>query len=375
MGLGRFNASMLSGSRNNNNGGNGNRNDRKSRKERRREERNARSSVRNYNDRTFDDYDLDNEYDDSDGTTTESSKELDYADKILQEFIDDFADIIQEPGNRVANVIRDGFWDVANVMTHYYDNKYKELTGKMNKVLEIVSRMIFAKSLQIVCSNDDIDGWDGPDGIWKDVLFTLSTALITCHGKMKAEVISMYIDMISSNGLAGKDITMLVDKYGISKDLAIDLITSIPTIPEDLNDVTIGEFHNSFIMRIMENAEDNIDVLDKGTQDKLFTFFFGDGQSALKAVGRMLSDTVIGKFKNNCQSLIYKEYIAMLAKRLESYDIKNIKYVLKFISAQKKSKANDELVYESISLADYDSIRKALLELIKDNPEIKEILA
>lgn len=355
-----------------NNGGNGNNNGNKSRKERRRDEQHKRRSMRDYDDRSFDDLDTDDEFESSEESDTDN--EIYDAISILDVFIEDFTDIIQEPGNKVPNIIRDQFWDVCSVMTHYYDNKYKDLVGKMNKVLEIVSRQIFAKSLQMVCAGDDIEGWNGTNGIWKDVLFTLSTALITSYSKMKTEVASAYIDLIASNGLAGKDIAMLTDKYGITKDLSIDLITAIPVIPEDLNDITIGQFHDSFIMRIMDNAEENIDVLDGGTQSKLFTFFFGEGQQALKTIGRMLADTAIGAFKNNSQQMIYAEYVSMLAKRLDAYDIKNIKYVLKYVVGQKKVRANDELVYDNISVAEYDSIRKALFELIADNPEVKKIL-
>ena len=365
----RWSNSFLPGYRGGDN--NGNNGGKKSKKNR---DKNRSRSVRNYDNRQFTDLVTeDDDYDDEE-VVVETSKEVSEAEVILDDFIDDFAEIVQEPGNKVPEIIRDEFWDVCEVMTHYYDNKYKELVVKMNKVLEIVSRQIFAKSLQLVCANDDIEGWSGTDGIWKDVLFTLSTALITSHNKMKQEVIEMYIDLIASNGLAGKDIEMLTDKYGISKDLATDLIIAIPTIPEDMNDITLGEFHDCFIMKIMDNADENIDVLDADTQNKLFTFFFGEGQIALKAIGRMLSDTVIGKFKTNSQQMIYKEYISMLTSRLDTYDVKDIKYVLKYVVVQKKSRPNDETVYDSVSVSDYDGIRKALFELIGENPECKRVL-
>ena len=89
----------------------------------------------------------------------------------------------------------------------------------------------------------------------------------------------------------------------------------------------------------------------------------------------MLTDMRIGKFKNDSQSEIYDEYVNMLAAKLESKDISDIKFVLKYVLQQKKERPNDELVFDAIKMANYDSIRKALFEFLGDNPEYKRVIA
>lgn len=364
--------------RNNNN--NGNRNDNKgNRKDSNNKPKRENSKAilssgmndfeRGTGERTFED-------DGAVEAAVQRSEDIERAEKLLTIFLEDYESMVSERGNQVHSVIRDLFWDVCKVLTHYYENKYKPVMGQMNQVLDIVSTQRFASSLSTILTNDDIDGWnDGINNVWKDVMFVVSTVLVTSHGQMKEETISLYIDLLASNGLAGKDIDRIVKELGITKDLAVDLVTSIPVVPDDMNDVTLRQFYNSFMMKLMEHADENIDVLDRATQGKLFSFFFGKSKIALKAIGRMLAHGTVTGFKSDAQRMIYAEYLSMLSERLDAYEIKDIKYVLKFVADQKKEAGKDAVVlFGSVAISQYDSIRKAFFELINESPETKDVL-
>lgn len=303
-------------------------------------------------------------------------EDVEKADEILTAFLEDYENVLNEHGNQVPVVIQDLFWDVSSVLTHYYENKYQSLIDKINKVFSIVSTQRFAASLKQVLMNEEVEGWnDGTTNIWKDVMFVISTALTTSHSMMKDETISLYIDLLASNGLAGKDISRLVKELGITKDLAVDLVASIPVIPEDITDATLRQFYPAFMAKVLEHASENIDVLDRTTQSNLFSFFFGKSKTALKALGRMLSHLDVTGFQNDSQRIIYAEYISMLSERLDAYEIRDIKYVLKFIVEEKKRVGKDKLLaWGRVSISDYSSIRKALLELVQENNDAKEFL-
>lgn len=323
--------------------------------------------------RDFDD--VEDEVSKSDDKDSKMSEQVEKAIDTLDNFIDDYASALEERGNQIPDIIMDEFWDVADILTHYYDNKYKPAVDKMNKVMNLCCQHRFASSLSMVCRNETIDGWnDGTTDIWKSVMFVISVLLTTSHAMMKDETISTYIDLLTSNGVAGKDIDRLVAEVGITKDLAIDLTAAIPVLASDMTEATLSQFYPCFLAKLLQHAEENIDVMDSATQGKVFSWFFGKDNTALKAIGKMMSDTVIKSFANNSQSIIYGEYQKMLAEKLDAYEIGDIKYVLKYISSIKASKDGALLVFGQVELKDYNSIRKALLELIKEKPEMKNLI-
>lgn len=328
---------------------------------------------RGYGDRAFDNESVPKE---TTGGNVNIPNEVLDAGSNVENFLNDYAEACSLAGNQVTDVIRDEFWPVAKAMTHYYDPKYAPITAGMNKVLDVISSQRFAVSLVNLLNGEEIEGWhDGVSDIWKDVMFTVATTITTCHKKMKDETVSNYIELISSSGLAGKDINHLVKELGITKDLATDLTIAIPVIPVDMTDITLRQFYGAFVMSLMEHAEENIDVLDRGTQGNLFSFFFGKDHIALKAIGRMLAAPKIVKFANESQKMIYAEYLSMLSDRLDAYDIKDIKYVLRFIVNEKKRLGKDTaMLFGDLSIVEYDSVRKAEFELIGSDSEAKEYL-
>ena len=305
---------------------------------------------------------------------TKVSEVVERAIKTLNTFIDDYAAALVEAGNQIPDIILDEFWDVAEILTHYYDKKYAPAVDKMNKTLNLCCQHRFAHSLSMVCRNETIDGWnDGKEDIWKRVMFVISILLTTSHSLMKDETISVYIDLLTSNGVAGKDIDRLVTEVGITRDLAIDLTASIPVLAQDMTESTLSKFYSSFAVKLMQHSEENIDILDAATQGKVFSWFFGNGNVALKAIGKMMSDPMVSSFGSENKKTIYEEYKKMLSEKLDAYELSDIKYVLKYISGVKEEREG-LIVFGSVELAEYSSIRKALLELIKEKPETKNLI-
>lgn len=305
-----------------------------------------------------------------------NDRRIEESKKILENFLTEYDAAISERGNQVPDIILEMFWDTAEVITHYYERRYRPLVGQMNAVFDIIASTRFANGIRMVLTNEEIDGWsDGTIDVWKDVMFALSTVVTCCHGKMTDEVLSIYIDLISSDGIAGKDINRLLNESNITKDLALDLIISIPCVPEDMTDATLEKFHGMFLDKLMKHAEENISCLDCATQGKLFDFFFGkNNKMARKAIGRMLGSRNIAVFENNSQEIIYGEYMKMLFEKLNAYDIKEIQFVLRYIVSQKQLLNREtRVVYDRIQIAEYDNICKAYLGLIAEDPEAKKV--
>ena len=302
-------------------------------------------------------------------------KNIEDARYVLDNFLEEYENVLSERGNQVPVTIQDMFWEVAEVMTHYYENRYHPLVGRMNAVMDIMASARFANSLRMVLSEEEVEGWcDGVRDVWKKVMFALSTVITCCHGKMKDEVLSTYIDLIGSDGMAGKDIDRLITENAITKDLALDLVVSIPSIPSDMTDATLDQFYGMFLDKLLKHAEENVSCMDRVTQSKLFTFLFGKEKIALKAIGKMIGSKSIGVFENNSQELIYGEYVTMLFERLDSFDIGDILFVLRYIVKIKQTLNPDtKIVFDRIKIAEHESIGKAYLRLIAEDSNAKKV--
>lgn len=305
----------------------------------------------------------------------ESSEIVDSVKDVLNEFIELFNKNLDKPAE-CRNIIEESIGDICAALKYYYDPKFEDALPEMNKTLDIMSTNHFATNLLgILKQNPFGDEWDT---MWKDVAFAISILLDSSANKMKDGTVDIYVsDILSSNGMWKTEITQLTEEFGITEDLAVDLIIGIPVKPEDMTDLNMRNIYQSFLWMLLNHANENIEVLDRNTQRGLFDFFFNDkrGKLACKVVGRFLSDEETKELKelDSCAALVYGEFKTMLLERLEDYDVNNISFVLRFVVDQKKRGKND-IIFDVEEASKYDTIRKAIMQVVAKDPSAKEYL-
>ena len=295
--------------------------------------------------------------------------------EVLSNFTSEFDKTIEKPAE-CRELIESSFGDVAAAMRYYYDPKFEDALPDMNRVLDIMTTNHFASIFYNVLKQNVFDDWDD---MWKDVALTISILLETSSSKMKEGTVQIYVsDILASSGMWKTEIKQMVEEIGITEDLATDLIIGLPVKPEDMNDLMMRSTYQAFLMAILEHADENIEILDRAAQRKLFDFFFDDGKGsklACKVIGRYLSDEVPEKELSGAEALIFGEFKAMLLEKLETYDVNNISFVLRFIVDQKKRKDNKaESLFSAEEAAKYDTIRKAIMQVISKDESAKAYL-
>lgn len=301
---------------------------------------------------------------------------VDAVKEVLSAFVSVFEKNVDKP-SEIKELIESDFEDVVAAMRYYYDPKFESVLPEMNRLLDIMSTNHFATTLLGVLKQNSFGDWDE---MWKDVAITISILLETSSSKMKEGTVQTYVsDILSSNGMWRNEIDQMTSDIGITEELAIDLVIGLPVKPEDMNDLLMRSTYQSFLWAILEHAEDNIEVLDSAAQRKLFDFFFEDGRNgklACKVVGRYLSDGEPETELSGAASLIYGEFKAMLLEKLESYDVNNIAFVLRFIVDQKKRNENGKqnTLFNAEEAAKYDTIRKAIMQVISKDETAKAYL-
>lgn len=340
------------------------------------------NSSRNDNTRRFN---LTRKNDDESGYNTEVDerkesslkKQIEELEECLRDFTYDYANALKpENGNgrKIRDIICNQFWKVAKIMyDYYYHREYSSLKVEMERVIDIVSTERFANCLRaIFVDNVTPDNWS--DGAYEHVAFVLSTALETNYMRIRDEVLSLYTELIQDRGLMGVDIMNIVNKTGVTKDLVTDLIIGIPVGPRSMTDATLTAFAPKFLSKLMIGAEENINILSRTTQEKLFCAFFGEGKIATKALGKMLAAPRILNFANDARQKVYEEYIIMLADKLDSLDIAYIEFVLKYVAQQGKEQPGIEMAFSAVSKGDNANIRKALFSLVEKDTDARDIL-
>lgn len=296
--------------------------------------------------------------------------------EVLSAFTSAFEKNVDKPAE-LKSLIEDSFEDVVAAMRFYYDPRFEDALPEMNRLLDIMSTNHFASILLGILKQDPFDNWVE---MWKDVALTISILLETSSKKMKDGTIQIYVsDILASSGMWKAEITQMVEEIGITDELAIDLVIGLPVKPGDMNDLMMRSTYQTFLACILEHADENIEVLDRNAQRKLFDFFFDDkpgngGKLALKVIGRYLSDGVPEEELSAAASLIYAEFKAMLYEKLETYDVNNIAFALRFIVDQRKRNETAETIFNAEDAAKYDTIRKAIMQVISKDETAKEYL-
>lgn len=315
----------------------------------------------------------------SDNNNGDLNQSVDYASTVesIKEVLSGFASSIQknvDKPSEIKSIIEESFDDVAAAMKYYYDSRMEDCLPEMNKVLDIMSTNQFANILLSVLKQNSFEDWEE---MWKDVALLISILLETSAAKMKEGTVQIYVtDILSSSGMWKTEIDQMVNTLGITEELATDLVIGLPVKAEDMTDLLMRSTYRSFLEAIIENAEDNIEILNNQTQRKLFEFFFNEngksGKLASKIIGRYLADEDLEGL-TSAESLIYGEFKQMLLTKLDSYDVQNIVFVIKYIVEQKKH-GNKNMVFDVTKASEYDTIRKAIVQVMSNDETTKEYL-
>ena len=297
----------------------------------------------------------------------------------LNDFLCDYtSDDVKKSYTKQKELIHDHILDLSKILSNYLNPKYADIADLMNAALQLMVTDTFANGLYSVLvesvrnGEDDgtFDNWDTD----YEYLGQLVSILIGCKRReMTDETETLYVTKIAK-GIWTQEIRQLVGKTHITESLATDLVLRTPVAPQNMKDYHIERFYKGFLDSMLIHAEDNVEVLDRGTQGMIFNFLYGKDRNAAKAIGRHLADAPREEFPSSLSKMVYTEFKCMLYDKLNTFDIGVIKFVLKFIVGQKKN-GKTNVIFDLNTAADYPNINKALQSYIRDDQDAKDCLS
>jgi hypothetical protein len=198
---------------------------------------------------------------------------------------------------------------------------------------------------------------------------------------------STYIDIIADI-VADLDIKIMQDTYGMSEDVALDFVVTIPvSIIGVKNDADIKAYARKFINVILTDYEETSKYMNAEMQKRVFYDFFNDKKDtgAIKAVGQCLTANrnILAKDAegnvDEVQAALFDQYKQMLYSIMEEHDIPTIKVPLKFIVKEMKYRAERQIDapilfdINDVLDGDYPNIQKAVLDLVENDSIAAEV--
>ena len=307
-------------------------------------------------------------------------EEYDYMEDFLDEYL---SDEVKTNFSKQKEAIYDHILDIAGIISHYFNPKYRDIVPEMDLVLQVMVTDSFARAFYNVLVNA-IREQDDPDekfANWEEdyevVGMMVAVLLGTRRHEMTEETEALYMTKVAK-GIWNEEIRQLTNATHITEELATDLILRTPVTPDKMKDYHIEMFYKGFLDSMLLHADDNIEVLDRNTQRKIFHFIYGKGKNAAKVIGRNLSDPVRDGLesveKMVCEKMVYTEFRSMLYEALDGFDIGIIKFVLKFIVNQKKMNPSAKIVFDFNTAVDYPNINRALQLYIGEDKDAKDCL-
>ena len=302
-------------------------------------------------------------------------EEFDYMEDFLDEYL---SDEVKTNFSKQKDVIYDHILDIAGIISHYFNPKYRDIVPEMDLVLQVMVTDSFARAFYNVLVNA-IREQEDPDekfANWEEdyevVGMMVAVLLGTRRQEMTEETEALYMTKVAK-GIWNEEIRQLTNATHITEELATDLILRTPVTPDKMKDYHIEMFYKGFLDSMLLHADDNIEVLDRNTQRKIFHFIYGKGKNAAKVIGRNLSDPVRDGLES-VEKMVYTEFRSMLYEALDGFDIGIIKFVLKFIVNQKKINPSAKIVFDFNTAVDYPNINRALQLYIGEDKDAKDCL-
>lgn len=302
-------------------------------------------------------------------------EEYDYMEDFLDEYL---SDEVKTNFSKQKDAIYDHILDIAGIISHYFNPKYRDIVPEMDLVLQVMVTDSFARAFYNVLVNA-IREQEDPDekfANWEEdyevVGMMVAVLLGTRRQEMTEETEALYMTKVAK-GIWNEEIRQLTNATHITEELATDLILRTPVTPDKMKDYHIEMFYKGFLDSMLLHADDNIEVLDRNTQRKIFHFIYGKGKNAAKVIGRNLSDPVRDGLES-VEKMVYTEFRSMLYEALDGFDIGIIKFVLKFIVNQKKMNPSAKIVFDFNTAVDYPNINRALQLYIGEDKDAKDCL-
>lgn len=302
-------------------------------------------------------------------------EEYDYMEDFLDEYL---SDEVKTNFSKQKEAIYDHILDIAGIISHYFNPKYRDIVPEMDLVLQVMVTDSFARAFYNVLVNA-IREQEDPDekfANWEEdyevVGMMVAVLLGTRRQEMTEETEALYMTKVAK-GIWNEEIRQLTNATHITEELATDLILRTPVTPDKMKDYHIEMFYKGFLDSMLLHADDNIEVLDRNTQRKIFHFIYGKGKNAAKVIGRNLSDPVRDGLES-VEKMVYTEFRSMLHEALDGFDIGIIKFVLKFIVSQKKMNPSAKIVFDFNTAVDYPNINRALQLYIGEDKDAKDCL-
>lgn len=314
-------------------------------------------------------------------------EEIDDAIYTLSEFVSTYSN------NRIntpiaKSIVANGFAKVANIMSHYSDNKWDKVMPEMNKVIILMSSENFSRILKIVFSEGIMVTTNTTK---EDVMRLFNLVLDYNIDKMSNDVICNYVEIVTEY-VADIDIKLMTDTYGMDEDTALNFVISIPICVTGVkSDIDIKQYSRRFIDEVLRESDSTIAYMNATCQKKLFYNIFNDKKDlgAIKAVGQCLTSSEIiipeelgedgVKSAPDAKKIaLLNEYRIALYEILDEYDIPTIQKVLKFIV--KELKRRDEagidvpIEFNLNAALEYENIRKAILDYTRHNSDARHYL-
>ena len=308
---------------------------------------------------------------------------VDDAVQVIEDFVDAYAS--NKMNTAVAKeIISQNFAEVANVMTNYINPKYEKAVPTMNKIIVLMSTDNFSKMLFTVLKEGTLIQ---KNTTRDDMMRLFNLVLETFSEKFSTDVMSTYIDIITDI-VCDLDIKMTKEEYGMSDDVALDFVVTIPvSVIGVRNDADIKEYARKFINVILTDYEETSRYMDNDMQKKIFYDFFNDKKDmgAIKAAGQCLTASKItlapdenGQV-NEVQKVLLEHYKDMLYRVLDEHDIPTIKIPLKFIVKElryrKERNIDAPIMFDinEVVNGDYPNLKKAIVDLVENDASAAEV--
>lgn len=307
-------------------------------------------------------------------TETPVERRTDSRAETVFKFCEDFTENVTNY-KALQELMADDFPDVIKIMSGYYNTRTApELVDAMNKMVNVAATTQFATTLGSMLESGI---WTEDliyDKIWRDIAFLLSVTLETSHARMHDTAIRKYVTDILPK-MWKPEINEITRQTGITKDLALDLIIAIPMIGSEWNGSNIDAFYPRFLSKMLEHADNNMDVLNHEVQGMLYERFFGKSKTALKVIGKFLVSEPRKKTGEEVPDAVYDEFVKMLYEKLDNYDIGDIAYVFNFVSKYRKEHENAKVIFDAVIASKYENVKKGLLQVMEEDPETMKTLA